>query len=110
MGRTPLPPASRPPAGGNCPTAPRGVARISEKRFMQWLVQLALRRPYTMVVLALLIGLMGCVTIARMPTDIFPNIDIPVVTVIWQLNGIKPDEMEKRIVTICERAMTTTVN
>lgn len=77
---------------------------------MQWLVQLALRRPYTMIVLALLIGLMGGVSIMRMPTDIFPVIDIPVVTVIWNLSGVKPDEVEKRIVTICERAMTTTVN
>ena len=77
---------------------------------MQWLVQLALRRPYTMVVGALLVALLGAVTIFGMAKDIFPTIDIPVVTVVWSLNGVPPEEMEKRITTICERAMTTTVN
>src|SRR6266705_617666 len=75
-----------------------------------WIVRLALRRPYTFTVLAMLLVLMGIVTIARMSTDIFPNISIPVVSVIWSFSGVAPEEMEKRFVTVCERAMTTTVN
>ena len=74
-----------------------------------WIVQLALRRPYTFIVMALLILIMGAVTIQRTPTDVFPVIDIPVVSVIWSYGGISPNEMEKRIVTISERAATTTV-
>ncbi len=74
-----------------------------------WIVQLALRRPYTFIVMALLIVLMGVVTIQRTPTDIFPVIDVPVVTMIWQYTGVAPDDMEKRICTIAERASTTTV-
>ncbi len=74
-----------------------------------WIVQLALRRPYTFIVMALLIVILGAVTIQRTPTDVFPVIDIPVVSVIWSFGGISPDEMEKRIVTISERAATTTV-
>jgi multidrug efflux pump subunit AcrB len=75
-----------------------------------WIVRLALRRPYTFTVMAILIGLLGIVTIVRMATDIFPSIDIPVVSVIWSYSGVAPEEMEKRFVTVCERAMTTTVN
>src|SRR5438093_13454596 len=75
-----------------------------------WIVRLALRRPYTFTVMAILIVLMGIVTITRMATDIFPKIDIPVVSVIWSCPGVAPEEMEKRFVTVCERAMTTTVN
>jgi len=75
-----------------------------------WIVRLALRRPYTFAVLALLIGILGTLTIARTPTDIFPNINIPVVSVIWLYNGLSAQEMEGRVVTISERAMTTTVN
>src|ERR1043165_3009258 len=75
-----------------------------------WIVRLALRRPYTFVVVALLIVLLGAVTIVRTPTDIFPEIDIPVVSVIWTYTGNSPEEMERRMVTISERAMTTTVN
>ena len=74
-----------------------------------WIVQLALRRPYTFIVMAILIVIIGSVTIQRTPTDIFPNIDIPVVSVIWSYSGISPDEMAKRISTITERAATTTV-
>jgi multidrug efflux pump subunit AcrB len=58
-----------------------------------WLVRLALRRPYTFVVLAVLIASMGAVTIAGMSTDIFPNIDIPVVASIWSYSGLPPKEM-----------------
>ena len=75
-----------------------------------WIVKLALRQPYTFVVASLLILLLGVITIVRMPTDIFPNIDIPVVSVIWQYTGVAPEEMEQRIVTVSERAFTTTVN
>src|SRR5947207_7386996 len=75
-----------------------------------WIVRLALRRPYTFTVMAILIVLTGIVTITRMATDIFPKIDIPVVSVIWSFPGLPPEEMEKRFVTVCERAMTTTVN
>src|SRR5438477_1476698 len=75
-----------------------------------WIVRLALRRAYTFTVLAILIVLVGIVTISRISTDIFPNIDIPVVSVIWSYAGVAPEEMEKRFVTVCERAMTTTVN
>src|SRR6266571_2056077 len=75
-----------------------------------WIVRLALRRPYTFTVVAVLVVLLGIVTIARMSTDIFPNINIPVVSVIWSYSGVAPEEMEKRFVTVCERAMTTTVN
>ena len=75
-----------------------------------WIVRLALRRPYTFAVLALLIGIMGAITVARTPTDIFPNINIPVVSVIWIYNGLSAQEVEGRVVTISERAMTTTVN
>src|SRR6266849_2608607 len=75
-----------------------------------WIVRLALRRPYTFVVMALVIILLGIVTIQRMSTDIFPEINIPVVSVIWSFAGMSPEDMERRIVTITERAMTTTVN
>jgi len=75
-----------------------------------WLVRVALQRPYTFVVMALLIMLMGGVTLLRMPTDIFPEIDIPVISVVWNYAGLPPEEMEKRIVSNYERALTTTVN
>lgn len=77
---------------------------------MMWLVRIALERPYTFVVMALLISILGIGSVVTMPVDIFPPIDIPVVSVIWTYNGISPDDMASRIVTICERAMTTTVN
>ncbi len=75
-----------------------------------WIVRLALRRPYTFTVMALLIVILGLLTVSRMAKDIFPSIDIPVVSVLWTYNGLTPEEMEKRIVTLSERAMTTTVN
>ena len=74
-----------------------------------WIVRLALRRPYTFVVMSLLIAILGGIAIFLMPTDIFPEIDIPVVSVVWNYSGISPEEMEKRIVTISERTLTTTV-
>jgi multidrug efflux pump subunit AcrB len=75
-----------------------------------WIVRLALRRPYTFVVLAMLILLMGALTLARMPTDIFPQIDIPVVAAVWTYTGLPPQEMEGRITSQFERAATTTVS
>ncbi|MGA7920761.1 MAG: efflux RND transporter permease subunit, partial [Candidatus Acidiferrales bacterium] len=77
---------------------------------MMWLVRVALQRPYTFVVMAVLILILGIGSIFTTPVDIFPAINIPVVSVIWSYSGLLPDDMEKRIVTICERAMTTTVN
>src|SRR6266852_1464371 len=75
-----------------------------------WIVRLALRRPYTMAVLAILIFILGALAIVRTPTDIFPNIDIPVVSIIWSYNGLTPDDMSDRIVSVTERALTTTVD
>src|SRR5262245_25194304 len=75
-----------------------------------WIVRLALRRPYTFIVMALLIAIGGVLTIARTPVDILPEISIPVISVIWQFTGLSPNEVEGRMVTISERAMTTTVN
>jgi multidrug efflux pump subunit AcrB len=77
---------------------------------MMWIVRLALRRPYTFVVFALLILILGVYSIESMPTDIFPNIDIPVVTVVWQFTGLSADQIANRIVTNAERGITTTVN
>src|SRR6059036_3189709 len=74
-----------------------------------WIVRLALRRPYTFVVLALLIAVLGVVSVVSMPIDIFPEINIPVVNVIWSYSGLSPTEMQDRIVTVSERAFTTTV-
>src|SRR5438093_1722035 len=75
-----------------------------------WIVRLALRRPYTFVVLALLIAVLGIVSIASMPIDIFPAINIPVVNFSWNYSGLSPTEMQDRIVSISERAFTTTVS
>src|SRR5580700_4629335 len=75
-----------------------------------WIVRLALRRPYTFVVMSVLILVLGVVSILTMSTDIFPTIDIPVVTVIWSYSGTSPDEMGKRFTTVSERSMTTAVN
>jgi CzcA family heavy metal efflux pump len=75
-----------------------------------WIVRLALRRPYTFVVMALLIVALGSLAILRMPTDIFPEINIPVVSVIWTYAGISPQEMADIVTVRCERAFTTNVN
>ena len=75
-----------------------------------WIVKLALRRPYTFVVLCLLIAMLGIGSAIEAPKDIFPNINIPIVTIVWTYSGLTPTEMEGRIVTVCERALTTTVN
>jgi multidrug efflux pump subunit AcrB len=75
-----------------------------------WIVRLALRRPYTFVVMSILLLILGPVSILRTPTDIFPNIDIPVVSVIWNYTGLSPEEMSNRIIFQYERVLTTTVN
>jgi CzcA family heavy metal efflux pump len=75
-----------------------------------WIVRLALRRPYTFIVASILILILGVVSIVRTPVDIFPNIDIPVITVVWQYTGLSPDEMSTRIIFNFERSLTTTVN
>ena len=75
-----------------------------------WIVALALRRPYTFVVMALLIIILTPITILRTPVDIFPDINIPVVSVVWNYTGMSPQEMADRIVTNSERGLTVTVN
>jgi multidrug efflux pump subunit AcrB len=75
-----------------------------------WIVRLALNRPYTFVVMSILLLILGPVSILRTPTDIFPNIDIPVVSVIWNYTGLAPEEMSNRIIFQYERVLTTTVN
>jgi multidrug efflux pump subunit AcrB len=74
------------------------------------IVRIALRRPYTFIVVALLILLIGTLAALRMPVDIFPSIDIPIIGVAWQYQGLPPDDMAGRIITPFERALTTTVN
>jgi multidrug efflux pump subunit AcrB len=75
-----------------------------------WIVKLALRRPYTFVVMALLILLLGIASIKKMPTDIFPEIDIPVVSVVWQYPGLSPDQMAKQITTFSEYTISSAVD
>src|SRR6201997_5630230 len=75
-----------------------------------WIVRLALRRTYTFVVVALLIAVLGGVSIYRMATDIFPSIDIPVVSVVWSYTGMPADDVETRIVFLNERILTASVN
>ena len=75
-----------------------------------WIVNVALSRPYTFIVLALLIFILSPLIIMRTPTDIFPNIDIPVIAVAWQYTGLNTQEMEGRFTTVFERALTTTVD
>jgi len=75
-----------------------------------WVVKLALSRPYTFIVLALLILLAAPIVILRTPTDIFPNINIPVISVIWNFTGLSPEQIEGRMISPYERVLTTTVN
>ncbi|HEX4770418.1 MAG TPA: efflux RND transporter permease subunit [Bryobacteraceae bacterium] len=75
-----------------------------------WIVRTALNRPYTFLVLALLILLISPIVILRTPTDIFPNINIPVIAVIWNFAGLNPEELEGRMTSVFERVATTTVN
>src|SRR5256885_16317984 len=75
-----------------------------------WIVRLALRRPYTIAVMALLILVLGTLSLTRMIVDIFPAIDIPVVAVVWNYPGLSAEEMERRVGIISERGFSTTVN
>ncbi|HWZ12351.1 MAG TPA: efflux RND transporter permease subunit [Acidobacteriaceae bacterium] len=75
-----------------------------------WIVRLALRRPYTFVVLSLLLLILGPLVIYRTPTDIFPNINIPVISIIWNYSGLSADQMANRMISPFERSTTTTVN
>ena len=75
-----------------------------------WIVRLALNRPYTFIVLALLIFIVAPVMILRTPTDIFPSIDIPVVSVAWQYSGLNAEELEGRLTTAYEKGLTSLVD
>jgi multidrug efflux pump subunit AcrB len=75
-----------------------------------WLVRVALDRPYTFVVLALLVLILSAVAMTRTPTDIFPSIDIPVIAVDWIYTGLNPEEVEGRLTSVYERVLTTTVD
>ncbi|EEF58915.1 efflux RND transporter permease subunit [Pedosphaera parvula] len=75
-----------------------------------WIVRLALRRPYTFIVMALLLFLLSPFILLRTPTDIFPVINIPVISIIWQFTGLSADQIEGRMVYVHERALTTTVD
>src|SRR5277367_6411723 len=77
---------------------------------MTAIVRLALSRPYTFVVMAILIMIFGALSAIRTPTDIFPNIGIPVISVVWSYTGLPPDDMSDRLISIYERVLTTTVN
>src|SRR5580698_9504779 len=75
-----------------------------------WIVRIALSRPYTFIVLTLLILVISPLVILRTPVDIFPNVNIPVVVILWNYIGLNAEEMEERISTVFERNLTTTVN
>ena len=75
-----------------------------------WIVRIALDRPYTFAVLALLILIATPLVVLRTPTDIFPNINIPVIAVGWSYTGLNPEEMEGRITSVYERVLTTLVD
>jgi multidrug efflux pump subunit AcrB len=75
-----------------------------------WIVQIALRRPYIFLVMALLILLATPLVLLKMPTDIFPEIDIPVISIVWGYSGLSAQEMGQRITAVNERSLTTTVN
>src|SRR5580698_3264619 len=79
-------------------------------RLVMWIVRIALTRPYTFIILALLILIISPVVILRTPTDIFPNIDIPVVSVAWNYTGLNPEELEGRLTTPYEKVLTTLVD
>src|ERR1700685_72294 len=75
-----------------------------------WIVRIALNRPYTFIVLSLLILILSPIIILRTPTDIFPSINIPVVAVAWNYTGLGPEEMEARVTTPFEKILTTLVD
>ena len=74
-----------------------------------WVVKIALRRPYTFVVFSFLIAIFGALAALRTPTDIFPNINIPVVSVVWTYTGLLPNDMSGRVIYFYERYLTAQV-
>src|SRR5271156_3301970 len=98
------------PASSSAPPFLRHTQKRRISEGSMWIVKLALRRPYTFVVVSMLIALLGIGSAIETPKDIFPYINIPVVTIVWTYTGLTPTEMEGRVVTVCERALTTTVN
>src|SRR5262245_3322953 len=91
-------------------TAPRRRPPPGKERLSMWIVRLALRRPYTFVVMALLIVILGTLSVLGMPTDVFPNINIPVISVVYNYAGMPAEDMETRVLTQFERFVITTVN
>ena len=83
--------------------------RISRRKAM-WIVRMALRHTYTFVVVAMMIAVLGAVSVYRMSTDIFPSVNIPVVSVVWQYTGMPADQIETRIILVNERVLTASVN
>ncbi len=83
-------------------------AQIKDTGVMTAIVRLALSRPYTFVVMAILILIFGALSAIRTPTDIFPNIGIPVISVVWSYTGLPPDDMSNRILSGYERSLSTT--
>ena len=75
-----------------------------------WIVRFALQRPYTFVIVAVLIGIFGIPSILKTPTDILPDIDIPIASFNWTYSGLNADDMSMRIIGVCERALPTTAN
>src|ERR1700734_252717 len=86
------------------------IAAKGRQKDSMWIVKVALNRPYTFIVLALLILIAAPVVILRTPTDIFPNINIPVVSIGWTYTGLNPEELEGRLTTPYEKALTTLVD
>src|SRR5260370_17618119 len=87
------------------------IARIpAEEDSSMWIVKVALSRPYTFIVLAILILIAAPVVILRTPTDIFPNINIPVISIAWQYTGLNPEELERRLTTPYDNLSTTLVD
>jgi multidrug efflux pump subunit AcrB len=90
--------------------AERAIVRRTGGDIRMWIVQLALRRPYTFIVLAVLIAIFGSRSALRTPTDIFPSINIPVVSVVWTYSGLLPKDMSDRVIYYYERELTSQVN
>jgi multidrug efflux pump subunit AcrB len=90
-------------------TRSHSVSSRPEPENFVWIVRLALRRPYTFIVVALLLFMIGPLAVLRTPTDIFPNIDIPVVSIVWSYNGFSAEDMANRITSSYERALTSDV-
>src|SRR5579885_1987687 len=88
---------------------PRPTVPLAQEIADVWIVRIALQRPYTFVVLAFLIAIFGGLAALRTPTDIFPNINIPVISVVWTYNGLLPNDMSSRVIYYYERTLTSQV-